>query len=667
MPWMNFWKKGMYGAPTPAKSWSSAAAQGASVASVAESPKNDDGGFLEMKLGDDMSIPLEMTTGKPAPFPMTITNNDDEALEVVFSVIETPGPDGESAGALEVLGIRPADSVPNKENPKKLYVPAKSTVEAEIALLSPSLPPNTREVTTGATITAEDPSGRTQYTKEPLKVTITSGPAATTATTRQAPRQGSSDRKRCFDLKEVLRTNGHTNTFAEILDASTVDSRLPEGARYTMLAPTDAAFDALTAALNVTKADLVSSPSLDLLILHHLLPERVSVDDLAGVDAIGTVTCDDIGVGKGEDMSVTVSGCAISASDTEVCEVSLYKVDCVLPPPKRETGDALCLPQGRVAEIISGGPRGEIKSLNADQAEEDDYEYDYDYSFDMPSGADAFDNPPGMPRNPTRSFGPDASRGGKDGMRTDQIRGSGSGGNSWDTWEPIQMRVVPRLTPVPDKWSRLNHLANAGKEPVKATFLPPGWKEWITPGSDRCPRQDPNLWECSRVRLASQTGRSCSSPNMLHTCGYLDSSGPRSYQIQPPPSAYRDGFITLGDSYVWQSIEGGSAYCTPATADGASFKGSVYHEAWVEPRSGARAYARGGEGEEDLDVMLFLLQNPLNGDPWEVVSMQTSATPGTERVKRLKTQGQGCFLWVVASASGAGAYDFHLSVSEGQR
>ena len=44
--------------------------------------------------------------------------------------------------------------------------------------------------------------------------------------------------------------------------------------------------------------------------------------------------------------------------------------------------------------------------------------------------------------------------------------------------------------------------------------------------------------------------------------------------------------------------------------------------------------------------------------------MQTSEMPGTSGTRRLKTMGQGCFLWVVATAGEGGEYDFHLSVTE---
>lgn len=547
---------------------------------------------------------------------------------MMFDVIETPGPDGESGGILEVLGIRPQNGVPHKDNPRKLRIPAKSTLDAEIALLSPAdEATDRRKVSTGATITAEDPDGRMQYTQDPLLVSITNPRAASNwAQTRDRGPQGNA--KRCVELSEVLETNGHTDTFAKIWQQTNLNESLPLGAEYTVLAPTDDAFDQLAAALNIKKKELMKSPSLDLLLLHHVLPKRVSVDELAAVDSIQTVTCDEIEVGM-EDMAVTVSGCAISASDIEVCNVNLYKLNCVLPPPIMEPGEDLCLPRAPTAEIISGNSHSDPPFLD---------DYDYDYDFDMPPN---FQDD----RTSQKRYGVVAATDGPENGRT--ARGTGAP-ESW-TWHALETRVPPKR--VPDKWTRLNHLANAGEEPVKATFLPPGWKDWITPGDSSCPKSDISRSECSQVNI---NGQSCDGANMLHTCGYLKSSGPKSYEIQPPPGSFRDGFINLGDTYVWQSVEGGSSYCTPATEDGSSFKGSVYHEAWVEPRG----------KNTDLDAMLFLLQNPLNGSPWHVVSMQTAATPGTKNVKRLRTVGQGCFLWVVASASGSGAYDFHLSVSE---
>jgi uncharacterized surface protein with fasciclin (FAS1) repeats len=585
---------------------------------------------------------IEMVTGKPTAFPLSVTNNGEEGLEVTFAVIETPGPDGESAGALQVVGIRPMDGVPDRDNPRKLYVPPKTTVEAEMALVSPANPGmNPAWITTGATVTAEDPiTGRTQFSQDPIYVNIDNSAYARKGgseegfSTQSRTRGGGSGQ--CIPLDQFLRTNGHTDTFAEIWERTNLGQTLPEGSQYTILAPTDKAFDQLVAALNIDESILMDSPSLDLLLLHHVLPERVSVDQLAARNSVQTATCDEIDVDM-RDMQVTVSDCAISASDTEVCGIDLYKINCVLPPPEMENGNDLCLPQKQQTS------QGDLYS--------DDYEYDYDYDFELPPN---FGSKSSNPNNRVAAY----SGSPRDEINNRRTRFDQTDmyGGTYSQFQPLQTRVIPHR--VPDKWTRLNHLANAGEEPVKATFLPPGWKEWITPGSATCPRFDPDddTLECSGVSI---NGRSCAGPNMLHTCGYLESEGPKSYQIQPPPGAFRDGFITLGNTYVWQSIEGGSSYCTPATEDGSTFKGSVYHEAWVEPRGG-----NNNRNSKDMDLMLFLLQNPLDGSPWEVVSMQTSATPGTSRVKRLRTMGQGCFLWVVASAEGQGQYDFHLSVSE---
>ncbi len=666
IPWLSFFNKGM--GLKGAKSYSAQAFSQPSAASASSSPSGGSGAFVDLLLGADvLGRPVEMTVDKPAAFPIAVANMGDTDLELTFSVIDTPGPDGESVASLEVLGIRAENGLPAPGDARKLSVPAGATVDAEIALLSRSSDLEGRApsavTTTGATITAEDEaSGRTQFTRDPIELRITD-PRAAAPPRDGGPqswdtqaRAGGGGGRRCVELSEVLRTNGHTDTFAEIWEATNLNDTLPGDARFAVLAPTDAAFDQLTATLGISKADLMSSPSLDLLLLHHVLPQRISVDALAALDGVETATCDQIEVGV-RDMAVTVSGCEVSASDVEVCNVDLYKLNCVLPPPMMEHGHDLCLPAGPTAQVISrqhvSGKNGPPGDSGSSTAVDDYYDYDYDYDFDLPPGFPAPGQ--GQDSRPSR-FGVVAASGPEAGGS-----GSGSGGDAlgdpetWE-WEPLETKVA--LRPVPDKWTRLNHLAHAGEAPVKATFLPPGWKEWITPGDLRCPREDAVLSSAECARAPSSSGRSCASPGTLHTCGFLESAGPKSYQIQPPPEAFREGFIEMGGgTYVWQSVEGGSSYCTPATEDGSSFRGSVYHEAWVEPR-------KAGSGGGDLDAMLFLLQNPLDGSPWQVVSMQTAPAPGTRSAKRLRTAGQGCFLWVVASATGSGEYDFHLHVSE---
>ena len=639
LPWLNFWKKGMMGYPAyPAyKGAKTYDAQGASAASAAAaSPPVAEAAFVDPDLGLGIdSSPLEMTRGQPSAFPISVTNNGQEPLDLVFSVIETPGPDGESAGALEVLGIRPKDGVPNSGDPRSLRIAPGETVEAEIALLSPSsasplASPSSGPLTTGATIVAEDPkTGRAVYTDEPLEVTIEMEGAPTT---REAERGGGT----CVPLQEVLSSNGDTDTFARVWQESGAAGAVSEGADFALLAPTDAAFEELTATLGITMDDLLASPKLQLLALHHLIPTAVTAEDLATASSLATATCDEVEVSRDERMSATVAGCGVSATDTEVCGgIQLFRLGCVLPPPPQGTlarEGALCLPEPAGGSDPFAG-QGSDTTAGPDG---DEYEYEYDFDFEMPSSLD------GLP--PSRST-PDRRFQDRPGPTGPTEGGSSpTGAASWG-FKPVATRVVP--TRLPAAWDRLEHLANSNAEPVKATFLPPGWREWITPGTTACPA----------TPLIGDRGLALGgAANALRSCGRLEPSGPLSYQIQPPPEAYRDGFIELGDTYVWQSVQGASSYCTPASADGSHFKGSVVHEASATPR--------GNNGAGGGDLMLFLLQNPLNGDPWQVVSMQTSEMPGTSGTRRLKTMGQGCFLWVVATAGEGGEYDFHLSVTE---
>mmetsp|Transcript_15890 Transcript_15890/g.40519 ORF Transcript_15890/g.40519 Transcript_15890/m.40519 type:complete len:279 (+) Transcript_15890:154-990(+) len=218
MNWMKYFMHGM-GAPAP-------------PAVGFSGPETLDKPMIELNLPPNAPTAMEMRAGSPAGVPITVTNNGDEDVLLTFQVIETPGPDGESTGAIEVIGIRPVGGIPSKENPRQLLVPAGSTVEGEIGLVASGGSLRSGSVETAATITAQDASGRTQYLKDPIVITIVddgSGSRNNLSTASQNLPNG-----QCIQLEEFLRTNGHTNTFAAVWEKAGLDQKIPATAEFSV-------------------------------------------------------------------------------------------------------------------------------------------------------------------------------------------------------------------------------------------------------------------------------------------------------------------------------------------------------------------------------------------------------------------------------------------------
>jgi uncharacterized surface protein with fasciclin (FAS1) repeats len=169
------------------------------------------------------------------------------------------------------------------------------------------------------------------------------------------------------DLSQYLRAAGDLSTFAAIWNERRLSEKLiPDGLKYTILAPTDAAFQELFAASgDMDESSLMASPVIDLLLLHHVIPQRVSsVSELASLGRIQTATCDRVELADGPTIDETAtmrplvtfssnsnnssSKCAITRieeSELKACGIDLYSVSCLFSPPLVETwADPLCLP-----------------------------------------------------------------------------------------------------------------------------------------------------------------------------------------------------------------------------------------------------------------------------------------------------------------------------------
>jgi len=161
------------------------------------------------------------------------------------------------------------------------------------------------------------------------------------------------------DLSQYLRAAGNLSTFAAVWNERKVaEYFIPNGLKYTILAPTDAAFQDQ----NLDENSVMDIPIIDRFLLHHVSPQMVSsLSEFASLGSIETATCDRVELADGPTIDGTAtmrhlspnssgnnSTCEITwieASGLKGCGIDLYRVSCVFPPiPQENWADPLCIP-----------------------------------------------------------------------------------------------------------------------------------------------------------------------------------------------------------------------------------------------------------------------------------------------------------------------------------
>lgn len=127
------------------------------------------------------------------------------------------------------------------------------------------------------------------------------------------------------DVVEALRERGLTN-LATAIEAIGVENVVPDGP-FTLLAPNDQAFLSLGAD---QLAALLSNPQQAGEVLRdHVLGEKLTSSDLAGVDEVQTSAGNTLAVSASGD-AVTIGGATVTEADIEVGEGVIHVVDAVV-------------------------------------------------------------------------------------------------------------------------------------------------------------------------------------------------------------------------------------------------------------------------------------------------------------------------------------------------
>jgi uncharacterized surface protein with fasciclin (FAS1) repeats len=129
--------------------------------------------------------------------------------------------------------------------------------------------------------------------------------------------------------------NAALSTLVQAVTAANLGDTLNTTDDITVLAPANPAFEAVPAdALNALLADV---PQLTTVLTHHVIPGRLTPEELAGTHT--TVNNDEVTIeGSGEDFTIAMDGTVVGMEASVICgnvqtaNATVYIIDQVLKP-----------------------------------------------------------------------------------------------------------------------------------------------------------------------------------------------------------------------------------------------------------------------------------------------------------------------------------------------
>ena len=129
---------------------------------------------------------------------------------------------------------------------------------------------------------------------------------------------------------DIALSNDDFSMLVSLLQKADLVSALQAEGPFTVFAPTNAAFDNLLKALNVTAADLMNQPDLAKVLLYHVVPGRVMSTDLT--DGLEAETLNGETVKFDLKAGVKVNESTVAAADLEAANGVVHVIDTVLVP-----------------------------------------------------------------------------------------------------------------------------------------------------------------------------------------------------------------------------------------------------------------------------------------------------------------------------------------------
>lgn len=135
-------------------------------------------------------------------------------------------------------------------------------------------------------------------------------------------------------IVDVAAANDFTTLVAAVEAADLVDTLSGEGP-FTVFAPTDEAFEALLADLDLTADELLADTELLTSVLtYHVIPDEVLAETVVTLDGTDVETVNGASVTISVDGdTVMVNDAAVTATDVMASNGVIHVIDTVLVPP----------------------------------------------------------------------------------------------------------------------------------------------------------------------------------------------------------------------------------------------------------------------------------------------------------------------------------------------
>ena len=135
------------------------------------------------------------------------------------------------------------------------------------------------------------------------------------------------------NIVERLERNGNFTILLTALDRANLKETLANGGPFTLFAPTDAAFAALLAQLQITPEQLLSKPELSSILLYHVAPGKLGAGKLLYRTTQETLSDSQPVMVALEGTKVLVNRATVTRANMLASNGYIHVIDKVLLPP----------------------------------------------------------------------------------------------------------------------------------------------------------------------------------------------------------------------------------------------------------------------------------------------------------------------------------------------
>merc|ERR1712023_278254 len=160
----------------------------------------------------------------------------------------------------------------------------------------------------------------------------------------------------CLNIVETAQATADFSVLVEAVVKAKLATTLSGAGPFTVFAPTNAAFTAALAALNITKAQLLAKSDLADILKYHAISGKIMAADLKTHQTPATLQGQTVMVHK-DSAGVTFGGAKVTGADIACSNGVIHQIDKVVLPPAATTTSrpaGISVPSGASSNIAAG-------------------------------------------------------------------------------------------------------------------------------------------------------------------------------------------------------------------------------------------------------------------------------------------------------------------------